>query len=50
MPMPTIEESLAAFRDIVAAAEEQGWDSHADLAPILDRARDAYAAAKEVCL
>lgn len=37
-------ETLDAIRDLVAAAEEQGWDTEPSLRGILDRGRDAYAA------
>lgn len=36
-------EVLDAIRDLVIAAEEQGWDALSDLKPVLDRGRDAYA-------
>lgn len=36
-------EVLDAIRDLIAAAEEQGWDTHVDLKPVLERGRDAYA-------
>lgn len=39
---------LDAIRDLVAAAEEDGWDLRKDLAPVLDAGRDAYAALRIV--
>lgn len=36
-------EVLDAIRDLVVAAEEQGWDAVPDLKPVLDAGRDAYA-------
>ncbi|MCW5697351.1 MAG: hypothetical protein KIS96_11550 [Bauldia sp.] len=39
-----IPEALAAYRDLVEAAESAGWDA-TDNAPILNRAREGYAAA-----
>lgn len=35
---------LLAFGEMIEAAELQGWDGAADLAPILDKARAAHAA------
>ncbi|MBN9073982.1 MAG: hypothetical protein J0H34_20770 [Rhizobiales bacterium] len=39
----TPAEVLDAIRDLVVAAEEQGWDTLPDLKSALDRGRDAYA-------
>lgn len=36
-------EVLNAIRDLVVAAEEQGWDTLPDLKPVLDKGREAYA-------
>ncbi|MCO5085116.1 MAG: hypothetical protein M9939_26430 [Mesorhizobium sp.] len=36
-------EVLDAIRDLVEAAEMQGWDALPDLKPVLDRGREAYA-------
>lgn len=36
--------ALAAIRDMVEAAEMQGWDVVPDLKPALDAGREAYAA------
>lgn len=38
----TPREVLDAIRDLVVAAEEQGWDTLPDLKPVLDKGRDAY--------
>lgn len=40
----TSAQVLLAIRELVEAAEEQGWDSLPDLKPVLDAGRDAYAA------
>lgn len=39
----TPREVLDAIRELVAAAEEQGWDVIPDLKPVLDAGREAYA-------
>lgn len=39
---------LDAIRELVIAAEEQGWDTLPDLKPVLDAGRDAYAALQVV--
>lgn len=35
--------TLFAIRELVEAAEAQGWDTIPDLKPVLDKGRDAYA-------
>ncbi len=36
-------EVLNTIRDLVEAAEMQGWDTIPDLKPVLDKGREAYA-------
>ena len=40
-------EILIAFRDLVSAAEEAGWDTIPGNSEILDKGRDTYAALKD---
>lgn len=40
----TPAQVLHAIRELVEAAEEQGWDALPDLKPVLDAGRDAYTA------
>ena len=44
--MSTPAKILIAFRDLVSAAEEAGWDT-TDNSKVLDKGRDAYAALKD---